>query len=216
MSDPIILPGFREQIWLAGRAIGSGASVAPPKDEVAQTRDRYLDGSLAVDGLALPWAGAPSVIEKRVWTLTWPALVPADVVFLNRLVSLRGILPVDFVPWLPWSESFLIAAGAARSGTLGRRAALSVVDPLPDLAATRFATTAARGGSNLSAWTDLTVTLGATDAAGHTPWTAAGTSTDAEFVSISYYPAYRVVVGEAQQTFVVTHSQGQSLTLEEV
>lgn len=207
--------GISEAIYLGGLPVGRGPSVISPREEVAQTRDRYLDGSLAVDSLALPWAGAPAVIEKRPWSISWEALSPADVAFLNRLVATRGVLTFGFVPWLMWSESFLIRAGAARTGVLSRRSALAVISSPPVGASTKYATTAARGGEDFSAWASISVTLGAS-VGYRTPWTASGVPSSDEFIVISYAPEYRVVVGEAQQTFSLPHLQGQSLTLEEV
>lgn len=207
--------GVCERVYLANMQIGKGPSVVSPKEEAAQTRDRFIDGSLAVDSLALPWSGAPAVVEKRTWTISWEDLSALDILRINRLVATRGVLAFDFVPWLYWHESFLITAGSARSGVLSRRSALAVVTDPPPTADTKYATLSAHGWEDLAAWTELGVTLG-TAVGNRTPWTAAGTPSTPEFVVISYCPAYRVVVGESQESFTLPAGQNQTLTLEEV
>ena len=207
--------GITQTVYLGGLPIGRGPKTLSPDDEAAQTIDLYLNGSRAVDSLALPWPGAPAVIEKRAWNVSWEVLSEADIHYLNRLVSLRGVMQFYFVPWLYWTESFLVLPGAPRAGALARRTALSAISPPPEWAAAAYPTTAARGWEDLSAWADLSVTLGSA-VNGHTPWTASGTSSAPEFVSIEYAPAYRVTVGSAQQTFAIPHIQGQTLRLLEM
>lgn len=84
-------------------------------------------------------------------------MAPEDIRSVNELLSRDAI--VDVCNWVEIAESFYLAAGASLAGTLLRRDALSVISPLPPLAATRHAVAATRGDGSA-----LTVTLGTPDA----------------------------------------------------
>ncbi len=201
-------PGIREDLYIGGVVWAKPPQEVVPTWLDAKESTRARTGKLYVDFLQ-PEAGWPVVTRKLSLTLSWPTMTPADIRAANGILA-RGTQALDVCTWVEISEAFWFAAGLSFAGSLKRRNALSVVSPLPPLAATRHAVSAVRGDGSA-----LSVTLGTADADGITPWTASGTSTG-EYVTISYSPVYYMTPAEGQEAFPQAHEQSQTLRLEEL
>jgi len=200
------MPGIRESVYIGGYTISRGPASITERRDYAKTEQRLRDGTLASHYL-WPSDGDPDMLLKLAWTLTWDRLCDADVAALARLSSAPGAM--DFCPWTPLAEQWTFAAGDSYAGTLLRRAALSYVSPLPVNAVTKYPTAGTLNGVTKS------VTLG-TVANYRTPWTATGTASAADIISILYYPIYRVKLTNESPSFAQPHTQGWTITVEEV
>lgn len=204
---PYPWPGIREELYCGGGTFARTPLIVPTWYE-AKESSTARDGSDFIDFLQ-PEIGWPVVTTKLSLALSWEAMVAEDIRMANGILA-RGTQAIDVCTWVEISEAFYFATGASFSGTLKRRNALTVVSPLPPLAATRHAVAAIRGNGSA-----LTVTLGTPDAKGRTPWTAAGTSTG-EYVTIAYTPVYVMAVSDGQQAFPRAQVQTQTLNLREL
>lgn len=204
---PYPWPGIREDLYIGGATFARAPLVVPTWLE-AKESNRARNGALHVDYLQ-PETGWPVVTSKFSLSLSWSAMVADDIRLVNGLIA-RGPQPIDVCTWVENGEAFWFYAGDSFSGFLKRRNALTVVDPLPPLAATRHAVVALRGDGSV-----LSVTLGTPDADGITPWSATGTSVG-EYVTIHYAPVFRMAIADGQQAFPQPHSQSQVLSLEEM
>jgi hypothetical protein len=200
------VPGIQELVYLAGTTISRGPTSITERRDYAKTEQRLRDGTLASHYL-YPDDADPDLLTKGAWTLTWQSLCAADIVALSRLAGRAGAF--DFCPWTPWVEEWTFAASDSYAGTLRRRAALSYVSPLPVNAATKYATAATLNG------TTEAITLG-TVANYRTPWTATGTASAADVISILYYPIFRVKLTNEEPSYAQPHIQGWTISLEEV
>lgn len=198
-------PGIREDLYVEGVAFVRTPLDVTPRWMTARDDKRSRLADLYRDSLQ-PDASWPVTLAKQELTLAWSSMVPEDIRAINGLLARDGIVSV--CNWIEISEAFWFAAGSSLAGTLLRRNALTVISPLPPLAATRHAVSATRGDGSA-----LTVTLGTPDAYGRTSWTASGTSVG-EYVTINYTPVYRMVAADGQIT-LPRGQQGQTLVLVE-
>lgn len=204
---PYPWPGIREDIYVGGGTFTRQPLPVPNWLE-AKESSRSRKGKYFADFLQ-PEDGWPVVTTKLRLDFSWASMVADDIRLVNGFLA-RGPNPIDVCTWVEISEAFYIDAGDSLGGFLKRRSALTVVSPLPPLAATRHAVAATRGDGSA-----LTVTLGTSDADGITPWSAAGTSVG-EYVTIFYTPVYRMAIADGQQAFPNPHSQSQMLSFEEL
>lgn len=201
------MPGIRESVYIGGYTIARGPSAVTERRDYAKTEQRLRDGTL-VSHYLQPQTGDPDLLVKSQWTVSWDNLCEADVAALTRIVAAPGAF--DFCPWLAAVEQWTSVTGdTAYAGTTLRRFALDYVSPLPVNAATKYARAATLNG------TTQTITLG-TVADYRTPWTATGTPTAGDIISVLYYPIYRVKVTNEEPSYSLPHAQGWTLTLEEV
>jgi hypothetical protein len=200
------MPGISERIYIGGYTITKNADSVTERRDYAKTEQRLRDGTL-VSHYLYPTTGDPDLMTKVAWTLSWTLLADADQVAIARLVAATGA--IDFCPWTPCVEQWTYAAGDSYAGTLLRRAALSYVSPLPTNAASKYATAGELNGSTKS------VTLGAVTNY-RTAWTATGTASAGDVISILYYPIYRVKLTNEQPSYSQPNAAGWTLNLEEV
>lgn len=204
---PFPWPGIREELYLGGMTFARNPLVVPTWFEAKESA-RSRDGSLYMDFLQ-PETGWPVTTNKLSLALSWGTMVADDIRAANGILA-RGPQAIDVCTWVEISEAFWIPASDAFAGYLKRRNALTVISPLPSLAATRHAVSAVRGDGS-----SLAISLGTPAADGITPWSASGASVG-EYVTISYTPVYRMAVADGQQAFPRAHEQSQTLTLEEM
>lgn len=199
------MPGISEAIYIGGLTISTAVTsyAAPPG--YAKSDERLADGTLQTDAL-WPEDGDPDLLTKRTFPIAWQALNDPDIVGLARLFARIGAF--DFCPWQVEVEQWTFAAGDSYAGVLRRRNALDFVSQLPPDAATRYAIAAELNGVAKA------ITLG-TVADYRTPWTATGTASEGDVISIAYWPIYRVKRTNDEPTYPEQNVQGVTATFEE-
>lgn len=201
-------PGQRNALYISGGfTFYRKPRVGQPEFMRALESTRSRTGKRFTDSLQ-PAAGWPIVLTKLRLPLSWTLMAGSDIQAVNDIIAIRE--PFDVCYWKEISEAFYVAAGDPLSGYLTRRSALDVVFPLPPRAATLYPVTGRRGDGSA-----VTVTLGAPDADGVTPWSAPGTSVG-EYVIIRITPVFRMGVDADQTTFPQPQSESQDLTFVEL
>jgi hypothetical protein len=202
------MPGIVESVYLGAANISRGPGSLTDERQYARTDQRLRSGALATH-YAQPASGDPDLIYKHRWSLNWERLSDSDVLAITLLVGTAGSF--DFCPWRPDAEAWTFAAGASYAGTLLRRNAIDVISApyLPTGYASKYAHAGLLNGAT------KTITLGSiTDY--RTAWTATGTASAGDIVSVTYYPVYRVKVTDEQPSYGAPHVQGWRLVLEEL
>ena len=212
------LPGIRYAIAFGGVQMSTPPStIEPDPPEVAEASRRYRDGERQVTRLR-PYAGAPDVVTKRSWRITWDSLQGAELGHLNACIAARGLDDgaLNFCPWTYDCESFWIAEGATFGGYLQRRNWAAVYasgpgpspDPATEFKPLLYVLTA-------GVWTeDTTLSLGSPTAAYRTPWTTSTPRTGAtggEQAVIFYVPVYRFFLDANQQSLAPFSTEGATI-----
>lgn len=203
-------PGLRQRLYIGGVNLLIMPEQIQEEDPRAETAERTADAFTVIDR---PYVldGAPDVVSKFSWSLSWPRVKATDSRTFLRMKALPGFF--DFCLWKPLCEIF--SGDAARTTFyLLRRNALTEVpsDALPAGASTTYAVQAYINGALVS-----TPTFGTPDSRGVTPITfgsapAAGSSN----VEIYYVPLFYARVDSPRREFPLTHRETRSMTLVEI
>lgn len=208
MSVTAQAPGIRQRIFLAGIPLVRGAETVVEISQRAETAERMADTFTVIDRPYL-FAGAPDVVTKYSWQLSFPRIGETDYRAFARAEALGGFF--DYCLWKPISEIFS-GDGVATVFKLLRRNALAAVSPLPPSAATIYAIKTYVNGTIVT-----NPSFGTADSRGVTPITFGTAPTvGVSNIEVHYVPLFYVRISVPQRDFPIGHRETRTLTLEEV
>lgn len=220
-------PGARYAINLGGVQMATAPStIVPAPPEVAEDVRHYRDSELAVTRLH-PYGGAPDVVTKRKWAISWDSLYGPDLGHLAALVAARGLNGglLDFCPWMYDAEAFWIQPAMSFFGVLQRRSALAAIPSAnwPVLAGSgiaEFGPLLYAFDTATSTWVaDTTLQLSTNSLNPYrTSWSCSPARTASgggEQAVIFYVPVYRTAIPATQQSLSQIHGEGFTLNLGE-
>jgi hypothetical protein len=208
MSDTPQSLGIRYPLYLGGYTLAQNPATMSEVPFRAETAERVANAFTVVDRPYL-FAGAPDVVQKMVWTMSWPNVNSSDYNIFTEIESLPGWF--NFCPWKSLYETFS-GDGAATQFVLLRQLANVVLSASEPAGVTWTPVTKVNGTivTNPSFATS-DATFGTTVAT-----FGAAPSAVASNIRISYTPCFKVRVVSPKRDFAVPFSESRSLTLEEI
>ena len=208
MSDTPQSLGIRFPLYLGGYTLAQNPATMSEVPFRAETAERVANAFTVVDRPYL-FAGAPDVVQKMVWTMSWPNVNSSDYNIFTEIESLPGFM--DFCPWKSLYETFS-GDGVATQFILLRRLANVTLSAVMPAGVTWTPVTRVNGSIVTNpTFTTGDATLGTTVATFGAPPSAVASN-----VRFSYTPCFRVRVVSPKRDFAVPFAETRSLTLEEI
>ena len=208
MADTPQSLGIRFPLYLNGYTLAQNPATMSEVPFRAETAERVANAFTVVDRPYL-FAGAPDVVQKMVWTMSWPNVNSSDYNIFTEIESLPGFF--TFCPWKSLYETFSGDASATQFILLRRLANVTLSTSAP--AGVTWAPVTKVNGTVVTnpSFATSDPTFGTTVAT-----FGAAPSAVASNIRISYTPAYFVRVVSPKRDFAVPFMESRTLSLEEL
>jgi len=200
--------GIRFPLYLNGYTLALNPATMSEVPFRAETAERVANAFTVVDRPYL-FPGAPDVVQKMVWSMSWPNVNSADYNVFAEIESLPGWF--TFCPWKSIYETFS-GDGSATQFLLLRRLANVTLSAVAPAGVTWTPVTKVNG----SVVTNPTFSTGDATLGTTLATFGAAPSAVASNIRISYTPAYFVRVVSPKRDFAIPFAESRSLTLEEL